>query len=45
MTVTTSLIKRQLGELPFSMQEKVSDKLIQLFGLSVEGKEYPKGIY
>lgn len=34
MTVTTSLIKRELGELPSSMQKKIIDKLTQLFGLT-----------
>lgn len=34
MTVTTSLIKRELGELPPSMQEKITDKLRELFGLT-----------
>lgn len=33
MTVTTSLIKRQLGELPGSFQRKVSSKLKELFEL------------
>jgi mRNA interferase MazF len=34
MTVKTSLIKRELGELPSSMQKKIADKLIELFGLA-----------
>ncbi len=34
MTVTTSLIKRELGELPSAMQKKVIDKLTHLFGLT-----------
>jgi mRNA interferase MazF len=34
MTVTTSLVKRELGELPSSMQKKIRDKLTQLFGLA-----------
>ena len=34
MTVTTSLIKRELGNLPFGMQNKVDEKLCKLFKLS-----------
>jgi mRNA interferase MazF len=34
ITVTTALIRRELGELPLSMQKKVIDKLKELFGLT-----------
>ena len=34
MTVSTSLILRELGELPPSKQEEVDDKLRRLFGLA-----------
>ena len=34
MTVTTSLIRRELGELPPLMQEKVTNNLKNLFGLT-----------
>jgi mRNA interferase MazF len=33
MTVTTSLIQRELGELSLQMQKEVQDKLRKLFGL------------
>ncbi len=36
MTVTTTLIKRELGELSVGMQEEVSDKLKGLLGLRSE---------
>jgi mRNA interferase MazF len=36
MTVTTSLIKRELGELSPALQEKVLKKLKKDFGLAVE---------
>ena len=36
MTVTTSLIKRELGELSPALQEKVLKKLKKVFGLAVE---------
>lgn len=47
ITVTTALIKRELGKLPVSMQKRVIDKLKKLFGLtpnkaaaeSIEDKE------
>ena len=34
ITVTTALIRRELGELPPSMKVKVTDKLKELFGLT-----------
>jgi mRNA interferase MazF len=34
MTVTTELIRRELGELPPSMRNEVADKLHKLFGLA-----------
>jgi hypothetical protein len=36
MTVTTSLIKRELGELSVGMQEEVSNRLKVLLGLRSE---------
>jgi mRNA interferase MazF len=36
MTVTTSLIKRELGELSPGLQEKVLNKLKRVFGLAAE---------
>ncbi|MCD4840474.1 MAG: hypothetical protein K8R08_00465 [Methanosarcinales archaeon] len=34
MTVTTALIRRELGELSPKMQDEVANKLRKLFGLS-----------
>ena len=34
MTVTTALIRRELGELPPQMQDEVANKLRKLFGLA-----------
>lgn len=33
MTATTALIRRELGQLPPGMQQKVNDRLRELFGL------------
>ena len=37
MTVTTALIRREVGELSPEMQAQVADKLRELFGLTTEG--------
>jgi hypothetical protein len=38
MTVTTSFIRRELGELSSRLQGEVEDKLRKLFGLKDEGR-------